>query len=89
MPIDEEELDRIDMSHAKYVMLLEKKLFLAPITSQPQRILDLGTGTGKLCHDDLPEYHADAPCRNMGNQYGGFIPFCGGNHTLVPLKITH
>ena len=34
------------MSHAKYVMLLEKKLFLAPITSQPQRILDLGTGTG-------------------------------------------
>lgn len=34
------------MSHAKYVMLLEKKLFLAPIDPQPQRILDLGTGTG-------------------------------------------
>ncbi|KAG9235787.1 S-adenosyl-L-methionine-dependent methyltransferase [Amylocarpus encephaloides] len=46
LPIDEEELDRIDMSHAKYVMLMEKKLFLAPITEQPQKILDLGTGTG-------------------------------------------
>ncbi|KAH8648780.1 S-adenosyl-L-methionine-dependent methyltransferase [Tricladium varicosporioides] len=46
LPIDEEELDRIDMSHAKYVILLDKKLFLAPIAQQPQRILDLGTGTG-------------------------------------------
>ncbi|TVY15125.1 Secondary metabolism regulator LAE1, partial [Lachnellula arida] len=46
LPIDEEELDRIDMSHAKYIMLLDKKLFLAPIIPQPQRILDLGTGTG-------------------------------------------
>ena len=48
MPIDEEELDRIDMSHAKYFMLLKKRLFLAPITTQPQKILDLGTGTGKV-----------------------------------------
>jgi hypothetical protein len=46
LPIDEEELDRIDMSHAKYVMLMEKKLFLAPIISNPQKVLDLGTGTG-------------------------------------------
>jgi ubiquinone/menaquinone biosynthesis C-methylase UbiE len=53
MPIDEEELDRIDMSHAKYFMLLEKKLFLAPITPQPQKILDLGTGTGNLPRDGL------------------------------------
>jgi len=35
------------MSHAKYLMLLEKRLFLAPITPTPQRILDIGTGTGK------------------------------------------
>lgn len=45
LPIDEEELDRIDMSHAKYGMLLEKKLFLAPITEKPQKILDIGTGS--------------------------------------------
>ncbi|KUJ06286.1 S-adenosyl-L-methionine-dependent methyltransferase [Mollisia scopiformis] len=46
LPIDEEELDRIDMSHAKYSMLLEKRLFVAPINPQPQRVLDIGTGTG-------------------------------------------
>jgi len=27
-------------------MILEKKLFLAPMAKNPQRILDLGTGTG-------------------------------------------
>jgi len=36
------------MSHSRYVMMLEKKLFLAPISDQPQQILDIGTGTGKL-----------------------------------------
>lgn len=46
MPMDEEEMDRIDMSHAKYFMLLEKKRFLAPIDPNVQKVLDLGTGTG-------------------------------------------
>ncbi len=45
--MDEAELDRIDMCHAKYYALLEKKRFLAPIGSNPQKILDLGCGTGK------------------------------------------
>jgi hypothetical protein len=43
------------MSHAKYVMLLEKKLFLAPIQQRPQRILDLGTGTGTTGVASQPE----------------------------------
>lgn len=47
--MDEAELDRIDMCHAKYYALLEKKRFLAPIPSNPQKILDLGCGTGELC----------------------------------------
>lgn len=47
LPMDEAELDRIDMCHAKYYALLEKKRFLAPIGSNPQKILDLGCGTGK------------------------------------------
>ncbi|KAK3327405.1 S-adenosyl-L-methionine-dependent methyltransferase [Cercophora scortea] len=46
MPMDNVELDRIDMCHAKYYALLEKKRFLAPIGDNPQRILDLGCGTG-------------------------------------------
>jgi ubiquinone/menaquinone biosynthesis C-methylase UbiE len=46
--MDEPELDRMDMCHAKYYALLEKKRFLAPIAAAPQRILDLGCGTGEL-----------------------------------------
>ncbi|KAK3308001.1 S-adenosyl-L-methionine-dependent methyltransferase [Chaetomium strumarium] len=46
MPMDDAELDRIDMCHAKYYALLEKKRFIAPITENPQKILDLGCGTG-------------------------------------------
>ncbi|KAK3686037.1 S-adenosyl-L-methionine-dependent methyltransferase [Podospora appendiculata] len=46
MPMDDVELDRIDMCHAKYYALMEKKRFLSPIGDSPQRILDLGCGTG-------------------------------------------
>jgi hypothetical protein len=44
--MDEPEMDRIDMAHAKYFLLLEKRRFLAPIPEDTQRVLDLGTGTG-------------------------------------------
>lgn len=47
MPIDGDELDRIDMKHRMYSMLLDEELFLAPIGPSPQRVLDLGTGSGK------------------------------------------
>lgn len=46
MPMDDRELERIDMCHIKYYALLEKKRFLAPISESPQKILDLGCGTG-------------------------------------------
>ena len=48
MPIDEEELHRIDLKHQLYTILLGEKLFLAPVGNFPQRVLDLGTGSGKL-----------------------------------------
>lgn len=48
MPIDEEELDRIDLKHRLYTLLLDEKLFVAPINPNPQRILDLGTGSGEF-----------------------------------------
>lgn len=32
--------------HHLYLLLLEDKLHLAPIGPNPQRILDIGTGTG-------------------------------------------
>lgn len=48
MPMDDDEMDRMDMAHAKYNALLDKKRFLAPIGDNPQKILDLGCGTGML-----------------------------------------
>jgi 16S rRNA G527 N7-methylase RsmG len=47
MPIDGDELDRIDMKHRMYSMLLDEKLFLSPIGASPHRVLDLGTGSGR------------------------------------------
>jgi len=46
LPNDDRENDRLDMMHEMFKMRLEGKLFLAPIGEKPQRILDLGTGTG-------------------------------------------
>lgn len=51
MPIDEKELDRNDLQHHKYTLLLKDQLYIAPIPDErlktgSSRILDLGTGTG-------------------------------------------
>jgi ubiquinone/menaquinone biosynthesis C-methylase UbiE len=45
LPNDETESDRLDMHHELCRQILEGKLFLAPVEN-PQRVLDLGTGTG-------------------------------------------
>ncbi|KAH6953009.1 S-adenosyl-L-methionine-dependent methyltransferase [Fusarium avenaceum] len=45
-PNDEEEQTRMDLVHHIYSLLLDGKLFLAPIGSPSGRVLDLGTGTG-------------------------------------------
>lgn len=44
--MDEAELDRIDMCHVKYTTLIGKQKYLTPLTS-PDKILDLGCGTGR------------------------------------------
>lgn len=36
----------MDLGHQIYLLLLDGKLFLSPISARPQRVLDLGTGTG-------------------------------------------
>lgn len=45
MPNDENEQDRLDIMHEFTLSTMDRKLFLAPISSSP-RVLDLGTGTG-------------------------------------------
>ncbi|KAJ3460983.1 hypothetical protein MRS44_011850 [Fusarium solani] len=46
VPNDDEEQDRMDLAHHIYRLLIGGKLHLAPIGDSPQRVLDLGTGTG-------------------------------------------
>lgn len=45
LPNDENEQERLDIHHVLCKQTLHGKLLLAPIQS-PQRVLDLGTGTG-------------------------------------------
>lgn len=51
MPIDEKEMDRNDLQHHKYTLLLKDQLYIAPfpadqLLASSSRVLDLGTGTG-------------------------------------------
>ncbi|KAK6189219.1 hypothetical protein LQW54_013501, partial [Pestalotiopsis sp. IQ-011] len=46
IPNDEVEQNREDMLHAMMLEVTNGKLFYAPIGDYPQKILDLGTGTG-------------------------------------------
>lgn len=39
------EADRLDMVHEMTLAIMDRKLYLAPLKS-PQRVIDLGTGTG-------------------------------------------
>jgi hypothetical protein len=48
IPNDDTEQSREDMKHAMLLELTDGKLFYAPIGDHPQRILDIGTGTGEL-----------------------------------------
>ncbi|KAL1983236.1 hypothetical protein VTN96DRAFT_334 [Rasamsonia emersonii] len=45
-PNDDEEQDRLDMCHHVYYRALGDRLFLAPISLDGKRVLDIGTGTG-------------------------------------------
>ncbi|CAF3503545.1 unnamed protein product [Fusarium graminearum] len=46
VPNDDEEQNRMDLVHHIYSLVMQGKLHTAPISDNPQRVLDLGTGTG-------------------------------------------
>ncbi|KAI1379232.1 S-adenosyl-L-methionine-dependent methyltransferase [Hypoxylon crocopeplum] len=45
-PNDEQQLQSVDITHHYLTMLIEDKLFLAPIADDVQKVLDIGTGSG-------------------------------------------
>ncbi|KAI9799047.1 MAG: hypothetical protein M1833_004241 [Piccolia ochrophora] len=46
LPNDEQELDRLDLTNGMIRHMMKGRNFVAPIGRAPQRILDIGTGTG-------------------------------------------
>ncbi|KAH8896810.1 S-adenosyl-L-methionine-dependent methyltransferase [Thozetella sp. PMI_491] len=56
IPNDDTEQNREDMKHALHMELTDGKLFLAPIGDNPQRIIDLGTGTGIWATEVADQY---------------------------------
>ena len=58
-PNDEPENDRLDLQHHVFTLTFDKKLFLAPISKQLHRVLDVGTGTG-IWAIDFADEHPEA-----------------------------
>ncbi|KFA55732.1 hypothetical protein S40293_08343 [Stachybotrys chartarum IBT 40293] len=55
-PNDEQQNEGLDMIHHALLMILDDKLFLAPIDDNLQRALDVGTGTGIWAMDFADQY---------------------------------
>ncbi|XP_014561407.1 hypothetical protein COCVIDRAFT_86733 [Bipolaris victoriae FI3] len=56
LPNDEQEQDRLDLQHHVFLLILQGKLYDAPISPSPQRVLDIGTGTGIWAIDFADEF---------------------------------
>ncbi|KAF7121782.1 hypothetical protein CNMCM5793_009335 [Aspergillus hiratsukae] len=68
LPNDEQEQDRLDLSHHIYRILLKGELHAAPIKT-PRRVLDIGTGTGIWAidfADEHPESEVIVPSNPLG-----------------------
>ncbi|PMD34320.1 S-adenosyl-L-methionine-dependent methyltransferase [Hyaloscypha variabilis F] len=80
MPNDEIEQDRLDMQHHVWCIALHDQLFLAPITPNPQNVLDMGTGTGIWAIDFAFRYPS---AQVIGNDLSPIQPsYIPGNCTF-------
>lgn len=70
LPNDEQEQDRMDLLHSQMMLLLDNNLYFAPI-NRPQRVLDIGTGTG-IWAIDFADAHPESEV--MGNDLSPIQP---------------
>ncbi|KFZ00045.1 hypothetical protein V500_01200 [Pseudogymnoascus sp. VKM F-4518 (FW-2643)] len=55
-PNDAKQNEHLDIGHHMLTLLLDGKLFLAPISPNPQKVIDVGTGTGIWAIDFADAY---------------------------------
>ena len=79
LPNDDKEMDRLDLFHHIMHLRCDERLYLAPIHPYPQRILDLGTGTG-IWAVMMGDLYPSASV--LGNDLSPIQP------TLVPPNVT-
>jgi ubiquinone/menaquinone biosynthesis C-methylase UbiE len=78
LPNDEQEQDRLDLLHHIFTLILGGKLYDAPIHPPPQRVLDVGTGTGIWAIDFADE---NPGCEVLGTDLSPIQP------TWVPANL--
>ncbi|KFY18565.1 hypothetical protein V493_08509 [Pseudogymnoascus sp. VKM F-4281 (FW-2241)] len=55
-PNDDKQNEHLDIGHHMLTLLLDGKLFLAPISQNPHKVMDVGTGTGIWAIDFADAY---------------------------------
>ena len=71
LPNDEQEQDRLDLLHHIFTLILGGKLYDAPISPPPNRVLDIGTGTGIWAIDFADE---NPGCEVLGTDLSPIQP---------------
>ncbi|ORY68797.1 S-adenosyl-L-methionine-dependent methyltransferase [Pseudomassariella vexata] len=74
-PNDDRQLESMDLSHHAFTLLLEDKLFLAPIPDDVQKVLDVGTGSGIWAIDFADKYpQAEVIGTDLSPTQPGWVP---------------